>query len=106
MQSIGQGMQTGQSPNDASLQQEMQLLTELLNQSNTSDSNPSQKSGSHCTSSDGSKHNNGIHKTEAKLESALEQDITKLLQNGQTANNGNALQQEMNLLIQLLGQGA
>ena len=114
MQGIGQALQTGQSTNDSSLQQEMQLLAELLNQSNNTDSNPSQtgssdpstNSSNPSTSSGGTKHSTGLHQTESKLESALERDITKLLQNGQTANNSSALQQEMNLLIQLLGQGA
>lgn len=133
MQNIGQGLQSGQSTNSGSLQQEMQLLTDLLNQSDNGQSNsspassadpstnsgdpsstsdpsassaPSSTSSDPSTGSSSSRNNNGIGKPERKLESALEQNITNRLQNGQSPNNGNSLEQEMNLLIQLLGQSA
>ena len=124
MQSIEQGLQGGQSSNSAGLQQEMQLLTDLLNQSNT-DSNSSQTGASTpatgstdpstnsdpSTSTDPSTKadptNNGRqHRTESKLERELERTITQGLQSGQTPSQGNALDQEMQLLIQLLGQNA
>lgn len=111
--SIGQGLQSGQSADSAGLQQEMQLLTELLNQSNYSGSNsgptnssaPSASSSGPSTSSS-PRNNNALDNTESKLETALERNITDRLQNGQTPNNGDTLQQEMNLLIEVLGQGA
>ena len=118
IQNVGQGLQTGQSTNSESLQQEMQLLTDLLNQSSnsasnsgpTSSSDPSTSSSSPSTSSDPSTssttNDSGMGKPERKLETALEKNITDRLQNGQSPNNGNALQQEMNLLIELLGQNA
>jgi len=127
MQNIGQSLQAGQSTNSGSLQQEMQLLTDLLNQSNSSQSNSgpasrSDSSTSNGTSSASSKQpsrssdpstatadptkNNGIAKPEKNLESALEQNMIDRMQNGQGQNNVSSLQQEMNLLIQLLGQGA
>lgn len=132
VQNIGQDFEAGQSTNNGSLQQEMQLLTDLLNQSDNSGSTsspasssdpltnsgdpsatsvpsasspPSSTSSDPSTSSGSSTNNNHIGIGERKLESALEQNVTDRLQNGQSPNNGNTVEQEMNLLIQLLGQG-
>ncbi len=133
MKSIGQDLQSGQSADSAALPQEMRLLTELLNQSNESGSNPgptnsgAPSTGSsdpptdsgdpsasstppstsgYSSTSTSPTNNGGLDTTESKLETALERNITDRLQNGQTPNNGNTLQQEMNLLIEVLGQGA
>ena len=144
MQSIGKGMQSGESTDSGSLKQEMQLLTELLNQSDSTQNNPTatatpstsgtpSASGTPTTDSDpttsgtpstsggdptktstgdptksdpSSKADARLHRAEARLDKALEQTITDSLQDGQSPVNGNALQQEMNLLIQLLGQSA
>ncbi len=133
MKSIGQDLQSGQSADSAGLQQEMQLLTDLLNQSNDSGSNPgptnssapstnssnaptdsgdpSASSAPPSTSgfssiSSSPTNNSGLDKAESKLEAALAGNVTDRLQNGQTPNSGNALQEEMNLLIEVLGQGA
>ena len=118
--SIGQGLQAAQSTKSGGLQQEMKLLTDLLSQSDNTRSDPSSKGSSDplasstqpstrddpSTNSSSSTNSNGIGKTEQKLESALEQNITNQLQNNKTPTNGSSLEQEMNLLIQLLGQNA
>ena len=120
MNSIGQEMQSGQNTNGAGLQQEMQLLTELLSQSDNSQGNSSPANGSAPSTNSGDPpassapsstssnptNTGGADKSEKKLDTALERNITDRLQNGQNPNNGNALGQEMNLLIELLGQGA
>ncbi len=104
MQNIRQDMQAGQTVNGGNLQQEMQLLTELLNQSNSSESNPSQRSNSDPSANNASPTNNGgLNKAESKLDNVLERDISNRLQNGQDPNNNQLLGQEMNVLIQLLG---
>lgn len=132
MRSIGQGMQSGNAGNGM-LQPEMRLLTEMLNQSNGSESNPSPATGDPSTiasapsansadpsasgtnpstnASDPSGSNGSnpgtsaeLGRKEAKLNSALEQNITNRLDNGQSPKNNNGLEQEMNLLIQLLNQ--
>ncbi|MBV9766793.1 MAG: hypothetical protein JOZ48_18255 [Acidobacteriaceae bacterium] len=113
MQSIEQGVQGGQSTDSGTLQKEMQLLTALLNQSDSTQNDPSKQgastgTGQSPTHNDGTSNNKGISRAESRLERALEQNITNLLQNNQnsTNNNNNSLQQEMNLLIELLGQTA
>lgn len=149
MKNIGQGIQSGQSADSAGMQTEMQLLTQLFNQSSTggntanptaastlstgsgdpstasspsstasspsdssspssAGSSPSSdgSSGSGSSNSTGSTSNRGVDRTERKLEGDLESNITSRLQDGQSPKSGNALNQEMNLLIELLGQNA
>ncbi|MBV8809469.1 MAG: hypothetical protein JO033_12420 [Acidobacteriaceae bacterium] len=113
MQNIGQDMQGGQSVNGGNVQQEMQLLTELLNQSNSSENDSSQRTNSDTSANDsrptnnaGPTNNGGLNKAESKLDNILERDVTNRLQNGQDPNNNQLLGQEMNVLIQLLGPSA
>lgn len=134
MKSIGQGVQSGQSTDNASLHQEMQLLTELLNQSDNNESPTTQNSSAPLTisgdpstngsdpsastapssassnpstsTSSSTNSNSSTDKTERKLERALERNVTDRLQAGQTPSDDNALQQEMQLLIKLLAPGA
>ena len=106
MQNIGQDVQTGQGLNSANAQQEMNLLTELLNPTNTNQNDPSQKAQSDGNEINDSPGKSNLDEAYSNLESALEQNITKGLQNGQNPTNSNSVGQEVNLLIQLLSQSA
>ena len=112
MQSIDQGLQAGQGTSSGGLQQEMQLLTDLLNQSTSNQNDPSQQSPSPggstpqtpTTDNSSPNTNSGVNRAESRLERVLEGDITKALQNGQQPTKNNSLGEEVNLLIQLLSQ--
>jgi hypothetical protein len=93
-QDLANRLQGGQSADDGRIQQEMKLLTELLNQSGA---NGDEHKPEHCGQALDSGYNSDPTKN---LENALEMDLANRLLRGDNQDVG----QGMNLLTKLLTQ--